>query len=230
MIRHVLDDISFSINPESLAKHVKIKKETEYFKTLYDLVQDAEKIARPKALYKPAFIETKGDDQVVIEETIFKSRILKVNLENIYRVFIFVATCGREIDQWSKSIGGVLDRFIADAIKIFAMQTAVKAMDEHIRENYDIIKKSRMTPGSLKDWPITEQRAVFKLLGDVEGDIGVCLMDSLMMDPVQSISGIIFPTETSFESCQLCPRENCPGRRAAYDKNLYEKKYKPKAG
>jgi hypothetical protein len=55
-------------------------------------------------------------------------------------------------------------------------------------------------------------------------------MDSLMMDPVQSISGIIFPTETSFESCQLCPRENCPGRRAAYDKNLYEKKYKPKAG
>ena len=85
-----------------------------------------------------------------------------------------------------------------------------------------------MTPGSLEDWPISEQRPLFEILGDIQDAIGVQLKDSLMMSPVQSVSGIIFPTEATFESCQLCPRENCPGRRAAYDKNLYEKKYKSK--
>ena len=85
-----------------------------------------------------------------------------------------------------------------------------------------------MTPGSLKDWPLTEQRPLFKLLGDVEGEIGVRLMDSLMMYPKQSASGIIFPTEVRYENCQLCPMENCPGRRAVYDKNLYDEKYKIK--
>ena len=31
------------------------------------------------------------------------------------------------------------------------------------------------------------------------------------------MSGIYFPTEVPFISCQLCDRKNCPGRKAAYD-------------
>jgi len=48
--------------------------------------------------------------------------------------------------------------------------------------------------------------------------------------PVKSVSGIMFPTEMSFESCGLCPREVCPGRRAAYDPGLWEKRYAEKGG
>jgi hypothetical protein len=36
--------------------------------------------------------------------------------------------------------------------------------------------------------------------------------------PRKSVSGIYFPTEVSFFSCQLCPRERCEGRKARYDK------------
>jgi len=46
------------------------------------------------------------------------------------------------------------------------------------------------------------------------------------MVPVKSVSGILFPTEESFASCQLCPREVCPGRRAPYDPDLYDAKYR----
>jgi hypothetical protein len=45
------------------------------------------------------------------------------------------------------------------------------------------------------------------------------------MLPTKSVSGIFFPTETSYENCQLCPRENCPNRRAEYNKAL-EEQYK----
>ena len=49
---------------------------------------------------------------------------------------------------------------------------------------------------------------------------------NLRMKPIKSVSGIWFPTEESFESCRLCPREQCRGRRTPYDKNLFDRKYR----
>jgi hypothetical protein len=72
---------------------------------------------------------------------------------------------------------------------------------------------------------LSEQRAVFAALGDVQAAIGVQLSDSMLMIPAKSVSGIRFPTTESFESCQLCPRVDCPGRRAPYDSGLYDRKY-----
>jgi hypothetical protein len=74
-----------------------------------------------------------------------------------------------------------------------------------------------MSPGSLEDWPITEQPKLFSLFGDTEKSIGVKLTASLLMIPRKSISGILFPSEEGFVSCRLCPRENCPSRKAEFD-------------
>jgi hypothetical protein len=74
-----------------------------------------------------------------------------------------------------------------------------------------------MSPGSLKDWDLNGQRPLFSVLGDVKGSVGVYLTESLLMIPAKSLSGIFFPTEIPFYSCQLCPRENCPSRRAKYN-------------
>jgi len=82
-----------------------------------------------------------------------------------------------------------------------------------------------MSPGSLADWPMEQQRQLFALLGDVRGRIGVELTESCLMIPIKSISGLLFPTEIRFESCQLCPREGCPGRRAEHDPVLWERRY-----
>ncbi len=46
------------------------------------------------------------------------------------------------------------------------------------------------------------------------------------MVPTKSVSGILFPAEESFASCQLCPRENCPNRRAPYDPELFDRKFR----
>jgi hypothetical protein len=40
------------------------------------------------------------------------------------------------------------------------------------------------------------------------------------MVPRKSISGILFPSEEGFQSCQLCERASCPGRRAPFDVSL----------
>ena len=85
-----------------------------------------------------------------------------------------------------------------------------------------------MNPGSLPDWPIQQQRPLFQLLGDPNTAIGVELTASYLMEPNKSVSGIRFPTEERFESCMLCPRQDCPGRRSAYDPELYDQKYRAK--
>ena len=80
-----------------------------------------------------------------------------------------------------------------------------------------------MAPGSLEDWPITQQEELFSLFGKRETAIGVRLTEKCVMVPAKSISGILFPAEVKFESCQLCPRERCFRRRAPYDSSLPSK-------
>ena len=82
-----------------------------------------------------------------------------------------------------------------------------------------------MNPGSLADWPLEEQRHLFRLLGEPRKAIGVELTESFLMVPIKSVSGLRFPSGAHYENCQLCPRDPCPGRRAPYDPDLYERRY-----
>ncbi|MFW5768460.1 MAG: vitamin B12 dependent methionine synthase, partial [Spirochaetota bacterium] len=59
--------------------------------------------------------------------------------------------------------------------------------------------------------------------GNVDDLIGVTLTDSFLMMPNKTVSGIRFPNEVGFESCELCHREDCPGRRADFNQELWEK-------
>jgi len=92
-----------------------------------------------------------------------------------------------------------------------------------LKRHFGLVQLSRMSPGSLKDWPVTEQSPFFSLFGNVEELIGVTLTESMLMIPRKSISGIFFPTEVMFFSCQLCPRKGCPARKAPYDETLRKK-------
>lgn len=81
-----------------------------------------------------------------------------------------------------------------------------------------------MSPGSGGKgvWGIQQQKEFFELFDGEEKTIGVELTKDFLMVPNKSVSGIIYPTDISFESCQLCHRENCPSRQASYDPQLAE--------
>ncbi|MFB3895658.1 MAG: vitamin B12 dependent-methionine synthase activation domain-containing protein [bacterium] len=200
--------------------------DTGLLSELMQLVTEAESIGKPKGLYRPAYIESKGDDYVEIEGQRFQSRVMRVNLEQAHRVFLYTATCGVELEQWSNTMTDPLHQFWADAIKVESLTIAFDTMNKHIVQSYHPGKSATMSPGSLSDWPITEQRKLFILLGDTQELVGVQLTESMLMVPTKSISGIRFPTEIDFQSCELCPREVCSGRRAPYDAELYQRKYK----
>jgi hypothetical protein len=178
-------------------------------------------------MYKVAFIERKEDDAVVIDGTLFTSRVLRVNLQDAHRVFAYVATCGTELDEWGRSLNDLLEQFWVEKIQEMALGQASKHLNDHIIQRHQPGRTATMNPGSLADWPLREQRNLFALLDNRSDEIGVRLSDSLLMTPTKSVSGIMFPTEYDFKNCQLCPRPDCPGRRAPYDQALYDKRYRP---
>ena len=93
-------------------------------------------------------------------------------------------------------------------------------LEDYLARKYALGQMSRMSPGELEDWPVTQQIELFSLFGNAEDLIGVRLTEKFLMVPLKSVSGIYFPTEIKFESCQLCPRERCISRMAPYSPEL----------
>lgn len=215
----ILDSIQIQLNFELVRKRLHLKREAD-LKAVADLVQIAQPLIEPKVIYKLCFIQEKLAEGVIIEGQQFTSMVLRKNLDKIERVFPFVITIGKKFGEKLETCTDLLEKFYFDTIGNVALNQVRMALKDHLKQQYALEKTAFMAPGSLPNWPIEQQKPLFKLLGDVQASIGVELTESLLMLPAKSVSGIYFPTETSFFSCQLCPRERCESRKAKYDEKL----------
>ncbi|HHY82533.1 MAG TPA: vitamin B12 dependent methionine synthase [Clostridiales bacterium] len=222
----VLDNISFKVDLDRLFRRIHLDPQSEDAALVRNMAAKAEEIGRPKAMYKLSAIDSKQQDHVIVDGVRLSSRVMKVNFENINRVIPYAATCGRELYDWAQGIEDMLEQYWASIIMEQALEEAIKHLNMHLEERFKLGKVKSMNPGSLEDWPISQQKELFSILGNVREAIGLELTDSFLMIPIKSVSGILFQTESDFESCQLCPRENCPNRRAEYNPDLYKEFYK----
>ena len=223
----VLDEIPVEFNLADIASKLHVEAGSDDWNMLSDMVNKSGSVSLPKAVCKIAFIEKREGDTLWIDRKKFESRILRINLEHVDRVFAYVVTCGREMDE---RIECRKDDFMApyylDVLKETALGAGVQHVENYLRKRFGLKKISSISPGSLSEWPVTSQVQLFSLFGDVEKLIGVTLTPSCLMIPNKSVSGIYFETEKDFFSCQLCPRKVCRGRRAQFDP-VAAKKYQP---
>jgi hypothetical protein len=217
-------DIPFTFDMDLLFSTFHIKPNTNRAKEFENLLYEAQVKGKPKALYKVSFIDKKGVDSVTIDGVRFISRALRKNLDSIERVFPYIATCGGEIDNIEIEQGNIQKKMWISFLKSHLLQTSIQYLTGHLVERYRVSNLSSMNPGSgdASVWPFEQQRELYSMCGDVEKLIGVKLTKSLVLVPDMSVAGIFFPTETNFESCQLCHREKCHFRRAPFDKELWE--------
>jgi len=226
----VLDSIPINLGLETVLKQLRMRNKNEDVeKSIQEITEVARPVAKPKAVYEVSYVENKNEDSLDIGGVRFTSRVLRVNLDKVGRVFPYVVTCGRELDEIKFPSHEFIKSYYMDQIKETVLTLARNYLEGYLRSKYALGKISRMSPGagSLNDWPITQQKELFSIFGNVEELIGVKLTDKCLMLPVKSVSGIYFPTEISFTGCQLCPRERCVGRKAPYDPDLV-KKYRGK--
>jgi len=230
----ILDDIPFEIDPEQVFDLLHLDPQHRYASEVNTLIDRARQLARPRAVYRVAFIERKETDSVIIAgdsqdpgRARFVSPVLRANLDQVERVFPYVATCGRELDSTPISGGDIFSQFCWDTIKEMALHAALSHLLGHLKEVHELESLSSMNPGSgdVEIWPIEQQKELFGFFGDVEDSIGVVLTDSCLMIPNKSVSGLFFSSEHGFESCQLCHRDDCPRRRAPFDSHLWEERF-----
>jgi hypothetical protein len=216
----VLNNIPFKFDADNIMKVMRVRRANSLTgQVVREIAGQISSIARPKAAYTMSWVENKGEDSVQIDGVSFVSKVLRKNLDAVERVFPYVATCGTEVESLAFP-GDAMKAYWLDAIKMTLVGMASAYLTDHLKKRFALGQTAHMNPGSLADWPLTQQRKLFSLLGDVEKLIGVRLTESSVMYPLKSVSGIIFPTEVRFESCQLCPREKCPGRRMAYSSEM----------
>lgn len=181
------------------------------------LVASAMAVADPKALIRTSRVVEHGPDFVVIDGVRIDCALMAENLRGVYRVFPYVCTCGRELEEWSQTLGDPLLAYWADAVKLFYVGAVQRYLFQYVREHYlPQAHLSHMNPGSLTQWPLSQQTVLFSILGDVAGAVGVELSESCLMTPSKSTSGILFASHTHYENCQYCPMPDCPGRRVPF--------------
>ena len=220
----VFNSIPVDLEPNKVLKFIRMRDSNQQVERMVqELVEVTRSIAKPKVVYKVSYVDDKDGDTVTIDGVRFTSRVLRINLDQVERVFPYIATCGTELEEVAIPSNDVMKSFCFDAIKTIVLRLAVDYVSNRLIEYYALGKMSHMNPGSLESWPITQQKEFFSLFGNAEELIGVRLTKSCVMFPLKSVSGIYFPTEIKFESCQLCPRERCIGRRAPYDPELARK-------
>ncbi|MBI3946764.1 MAG: vitamin B12 dependent methionine synthase [Armatimonadetes bacterium] len=219
----ILNTIPFELDVTQLFQRLRLDPASQHAEGILAVAREAAAVARPKAVFREAFIDARGADTVTVEGTRFTSRVLRANLAEVERVFPYVATCGVEMDAVPLPADDFLAGFCRDVVKEMALHAATVHLNVHLKRRYGLVRITAMHPGSgdAQVWPIQQQQPLFALLGDVEAQIGVRLTESSLMWPNKSVSGIYYPAEVDFVTCRLCHREVCVRRRAPFDPELW---------
>lgn len=219
----ILKNIPIQLDLQDIISTLHLKKQKDPAAFAKDLWELSQPLLHPQAVFKVAYINQKKTDTVNIDGSLFSSKVLSKNLAAVERVFPWVITIGNDLENKASTDGDLLQQYYLENIGDMVLHELGEYMEEFLKKRYGLEKISSMSPGTL-DWPITEQKALFSLIGNVEAQIGVSLSPHMLMIPRKSLSGLYFPTEVTFLTCQLCSRPKCPSRTAPFDKDL-EKSY-----
>lgn len=184
---------------------------------LKKIVYEAENLVDPRSLYRMAWVESVRTMEVLIDRVKFTGSLLPEKLHESCVVFPYIITLGQELDRRTAAAAdSLLEQFYLDQIGNILLRKCSIFLESHLKKSYEIKQLSSISPGSLTDWPIEEQKPLFSLFGDTQNLIGVILTPQMLMIPKKSISGIFFSSQEKFIACSLCSRKDCPERSVAY--------------
>jgi len=198
-----LDAIPLSLDLQELKAIMRLRDNPRRMERLTEMVAQAQAVARPKALYRRVAVEGLGEDTVTLDGVTFRSRELRTHLQRLDGVFPFAATCGVELDRWSRGFDNPLEVFWADTINDHVLRRSMAYVIPHLKAEFGLGTVDLIHPGAAADWPLDQQLPLMGLLGDVEAQIGIRFSPNFMMSPDKSLTGILFAAEVTRENDML---------------------------
>jgi hypothetical protein len=216
----VLDKVPFEFNVDAIIKQMKIHGDPKRYETPFrELIDVVMPVAKPKALIKVVCVDHKTPETLQIDGVTFDSKLIRVSLEPVETAFVCMTTIGTEVEKIPQP-ADVMKRFCLDALKNHLLFAATGYLKKFLQDTYQTGTLTNLNPGETASFPISQQRQIFQIIGDVEGYIGVRLSENCALIPTKSHSGIYFSTAVEFVSCRLCTNKRCQGRRAPYEPEL----------
>ncbi|MDY6836239.1 MAG: vitamin B12 dependent-methionine synthase activation domain-containing protein [Chloroflexota bacterium] len=187
-----------------------------------DYVENAQDLIQTSYSWAVRDVQGVYGSSVFLDDSIvFESEVISGLLELSQKVAVFVVTIGDQLEVLAESLAEEKHILQATVLEAAGSEAVEKAAD-HIHckvgeyaDCHDLVISRRFSPGYC-DWDIEQQRMVFRAVGD--DNLGVDLMDSCLMVPRKSISGIIgIGTQDAnldkYNPCRTCSRHDCVGRR-----------------
>ena len=205
--------LDFSV--EEFAALCRIKKDSSAFEALEDTLPLIRQYGAPKAILKWANVDRINGDETTIEGVTFQSKVVADKLRETPRVFLSVVTAGEGLER----SGAFEDDPFLNTYDGALLFHASKYMIRYMKEQFGFDGSSMLSPGSLPDWPIRNNFALFDMIGNVD-EIGVTLNEAGYIKPWNSGSHIHFSGD-GYQNCSLCKKLDCIGRRARFDRAEY---------
>ena len=171
--------------------------------------------AAPKALLRWANTRALPDGRISVDGTVFDSRVVSSKLSGVPRVILGIITAGRGLERCPE----LADPLLLDVCNGALIRYAMEYTTQYMKDTFGFDGASRLAPGSLPDWPVKNNFALFDAIGHPE-EIGVSLDGRGYIRPWNSVSGIHFPGD-GYHNCSLCKKYDCVGRRAPFDRGEY---------
>ena len=182
--------------------------------------QKLKRLIKPSVHYRIVKPSIMDNDVVQLDETVeFTSAKLAKTLKNAEKIVCFVGTIGSGVEHEIKRLLGkqkLADAYILDAMASVAVENMIDRFQDLMENRFDEEDRTvtfRFSPGYC-DWPVTQQKKLFNIFDTKE--INVELLDSCLMKPRKSVSGVfgITPQESeSYNPCRDCPTHSCESRR-----------------
>lgn len=181
-------------------------------------------VIKPGLYYRILKVESIKHGSIYLQGDIgFKGVKLSKAMKGCHEVICFIGTIGEGIE---KEIARLMDEnclseaYILDSMGSVAVEDMVEKFYQRLKTGYQAQGKGvtlRFSPGYC-DWPITDQKKLFSFFDSAP--IGVELMDSCLMMPRKSISGVFGaghfkakPSLSSYNPCLDCKKRGCMARR-----------------
>ncbi|MDR1037823.1 MAG: hypothetical protein LBT40_15065 [Deltaproteobacteria bacterium] len=178
------------------------------------MLPEVREFARPWGAFSVCRPEIQGADRLTVGGRTFTSPLLVRELGGLPEVFPFLASEGRELAAWAASVDEDM-RKAAFAVRFIALKEAEEALERLIAERWGVADISAVAPGTLEEWPQSEQRPLLDLMGPAAERKGMILNSKLWLEPLVSSSGIYFNSPSGFHNCYLCRDDDCQWRRFA---------------
>ena len=209
--------VPVNLDAKELARLCRVDENSSAYEAIEDVLPAINRCGAPKAVIRWANVDSVEGDVTTIEGVSFKSKVVADKLRGLPRVFLSVVTAGEELDACDE----LEDDPFLDIFKGALLHYGLEYVTRLMRERFGFDGSSRLNPGSLPDWPIENNFALFDMIGGLT-EIGVSLNAAGYIHPWNSVSQIHFPGD-GYENCSLCKKYDCIRRRAPFDRAEYRR-------